>query len=116
MSCNTEEVDDCLFLHALDISKIFDQILIKAVDSDIVIVTTAAFPKKIFIKGLWIEFGKGNSLTTLFISNKWKIVFWDKWKLMPEITSIFAKQRNVRLPAETTEENYELIERLFIVL
>ena len=43
--CNTEKTDECLLLYTLDISKNFDQILIKAVDSDIVIITTAAFRK-----------------------------------------------------------------------
>ena len=57
--CNTEEGDKCLLLHALDVSKSFDRILIKTVDSDIVIITIAAFRKSPSIKELWIELGRG---------------------------------------------------------
>ena len=40
--------------------------------------------------------------------------FWDTRKLMPEITLIFAKQDNFTVPAEITEEDYKLIENLYI--
>ena len=43
-----------------------------------------------------------------------KIAFWDTRKLMPEITPIFAKQNNFTVPAEITEEDYKLIENLYI--
>ena len=58
-SCNTEEGDKYLLLHTLDISKSFDRILTKTVDSDIVIITIAAFQKSPSIKELWIELGRG---------------------------------------------------------
>ena len=62
MTCNTEEVDECLMLHTLEVSKSFDRILIIAVVSNIVIITTASFRKILFIKELWIEFGIVNPL------------------------------------------------------
>ena len=60
---NTREADECLLLHKLDVSKSFDRIFIKTVDSDIVIITTAVFRKIPSIKELWIEFSKGNPLS-----------------------------------------------------
>ena len=63
MPCNTEGAYECLLLPTLDVSKRFDRIRIKTVDSDIVIITTAAFRKIPSIKELWIEFGKGKPLT-----------------------------------------------------
>ena len=48
-----------MLLHTLDVSKSFDRILIKTVDSDIVIITIAAFRKSPSIKELWIELGRG---------------------------------------------------------
>ena len=60
---NTEETGECLLLYTLDVSKGFDRILIKSVDSDTVISTTAAFRETPSIKEIWIELGKGNILT-----------------------------------------------------
>ena len=60
---NTEETDKCLLLYTLGVPKNFDHIHIKAVDSDIVIIMTAAFRKISSIRELRIEFGKGNMLT-----------------------------------------------------
>ena len=47
---------------------------------------------------------------------KMKIAFWDAWKLMPKMTPIFAKQNNVIVPAEITEKDYNLFEKLCIIL
>ena len=35
---------------------------------------------------------------------------------MPEITPIFAKQSNITVPAEITEEDHKLIEKQLIIL
>ena len=35
---------------------------------------------------------------------------------MAKVTSIFAKQSSVTVPAEITEEDYELIGKVFIIL
>lgn len=51
-----KQISVCCYIH-------FDHIHIKTVDSDIVIITTAAFRKISSIRELWIEFGKGNLLT-----------------------------------------------------
>ena len=48
----------------------------------------------------------GRCHTTLSISGKKKIAFWNTWKLMPEITPKFIKQRNLTV----------FIEKLFIIL
>ena len=43
MRCNVEEADERLLLHTLDVSKKFERVLIKTVDSYVVITATAAF-------------------------------------------------------------------------
>ena len=63
--CDLYYVDECLVLYTLDVPKSFVRILIKSVDSDIVITATAAFQKIPFIKELRIEFVKEN-LSILF--------------------------------------------------
>ena len=50
------------------------------------------------------------------VSGNGKIAFWDTWKLLPEITPIFAKQSSVIVSVEIAEENYKLTEKLFIIL
>lgn len=45
MPCNTGEAGECLLLHEFGVSKSFERVFIKTVDSDIVIITTAAFRK-----------------------------------------------------------------------
>ena len=54
--------------------------------------------------------------TTSAISDKRKISFWDTWKLVPEITPIFAKLSNATVPEETTEADCNLTKKFFIVL
>ena len=146
MPCSIEKADERLLLYTLDVSKSFDRVLIKTVDCDVVIIATAGFHKIHSIEELWIEFGKGKSIkfisvheivshlgqltsirlifchalsgcdTTLSISGKRKISFWDTWKIMSEITSLFPKLSKITITAEITEENYKLIEKSFIVL
>lgn len=43
MPRDTEEADDCLLLHTIDVLKSFDRIFIKTSDSDIVTNETARF-------------------------------------------------------------------------
>ena len=64
MPCNIEEADESLLLHIPDVSKRFDRGLIKTVDSDVVIIATAAFQKNP-VNELWIEFGKGKSIYSM---------------------------------------------------
>ena len=62
MLCRIEEANKRVLLHTLDVSKSFDGVLIKTVDSDLVIIATVAFLKILSVKELWIEFGKGKSI------------------------------------------------------
>ena len=62
----------------------------------------------------WIDFSSCD--TTSSILGKGKISFCDTWKIVPEITSIFAQLSKVTVPAEITQEDYKLIEKFFIVL
>ena len=43
MRCNVEGADEGLLLHTLEVSKKFERVLIKTVDSYVVITETAAF-------------------------------------------------------------------------
>ena len=59
------------------------------------------FINVILVHEIVSHLGKLNSIgalsgydTNSFISSKGKIAFWDIWKLMSEITPIFAKQSN----------------------
>ena len=148
MPCSIEKADERLLLYTLDVSKSFDRVLIKTVDCDVVIIATAVFYKIHSIEELWIEFGKGKSIkfisvheivshlgqltsirlifchalsgcdTTLSISGKRKISFWDTWKIMSEITSLFPKLSKITITAEITEENYKSLKNpsLFFIV
>ena len=62
MPGNIEGADERLLLQTLHVSKSFDRFPIKTVDSDVVIIATAAFQKIPSIKELWIEISKGKSI------------------------------------------------------
>lgn len=103
--CNTEEIDYCLLLYALDVSKGFDRILIKTIDRDtviskILINMDQAWQMKsisfILVHDVWcgIAFratyfnwtdffhALSECNAILAISGIRKIGFWDTWKLM----------------------------------
>lgn len=52
MRWNVEGADEHLLLHTLEVSKKFERVLIKTVDSYVVITATAAFQKDSSIKEL----------------------------------------------------------------
>ena len=58
--CNHEEADTRMFLHVAHASKQFSNILIKTVDTDVVVLAISLFTQ-LNISRLWIEFGVGKS-------------------------------------------------------
>ena len=128
MPCNREQADERFLLHEFDASKSFDWILIKTVDTDIVIITKISLYQRIMdwvrqrkihemYSNLWdcialraADFNWTDFFYPLIgcgtassISGKAKISFWDKWKWLPEVTQIFAKLSNITAPVEITE-------------
>ena len=57
MPCTIEEADDRMFVHTSDTAKAFSKLLIKTVDSDIVIMAISTFRRFVGLTKLWIEFG-----------------------------------------------------------
>ena len=62
MPCSHEEADLKLFLHARHTSENRDILLIKTVDSDVVVIAVYAFQQLRNLGQLWIELGTGKSL------------------------------------------------------
>ena len=59
MPCDTEEADERIFLHVKHIAQEYHKILIKTVDSDVVVIALSVFHRVLDISELWIEFGTG---------------------------------------------------------
>ena len=130
MSCTLEEADEHMFLHALHASKNSKSILIKTVHSDVVTIAISVFHKLPMLNKLWIEFGTGKPLKfvpvheiaakmgkvtsqaflffhalsrcdiTSSLSRKGKKLFFETWKLLPDISTTFAKLGTVSTPSE----------------
>ena len=55
--CNHEEANSHVFLHANDMGKCgIDRLMIKTVDTDVLVLAIALFPK-LNLRELWIDFG-----------------------------------------------------------
>ena len=59
MPCDIEEADERIFLHVKHIAQEYPKILIKTVDSDVVVIALSVFHRILGISELWIEFGTG---------------------------------------------------------
>ena len=62
MSCNLKEADERIFLHVQHAAKTYESVLVKTVDSDIVVIALYAYQHIQNLNELWIEFGVGKSL------------------------------------------------------
>ena len=65
MPCNIEESDERMLLHTQHAARTSPGILIKTIDSYVIVIAIAAFHKIEGITELWIEFGKGKTLKYL---------------------------------------------------
>lgn len=144
--CNFEEADERIFVHLKNISNDFPRVLIKTVDSDVVVIAISIF-HKVVLRELWIEFGTGKSLrfipvhevainlgaekcyalpffnafsgcdTTSAMSGKGKKAFYNTWMAMyDEITPLLTKLSTISSRNEIEQEDFELIEAFVVSL
>ena len=83
MPCNIEEADERMLLHTQHAARNYPRILIKTINSDVVIIAIAAFHKIKGITELWIEFGKGKTLKYLPIHEFSECLVIHKSREMP---------------------------------
>ena len=60
--CNHEEGDTRMLVHAKHAAKFFPRILLKTVDTDVVVIALSCYHHICKSKEMWIEFGVGKSL------------------------------------------------------
>ena len=58
-----EEADERIFVHLKYVSREHTSIIIKTVDSDVVLIAIVNFHQLVPLNELWIEFGAGKSLS-----------------------------------------------------
>ena len=59
MPCNIEEADERMFVHVRNAAEDCSRILVKTVDSDVVVIALSSFHRIPSLQELWIEFGVG---------------------------------------------------------
>jgi len=136
------EADGRLILHASDASSGYKKIMIRTVDTDVVILAVAFF-HQLNIEELWVAFGTRDTLhyipihtivaqlgrdksmallmfhavtgcdTVSFFSGRGKKTAWDIWNMMPNLTGVFLELTNQ--PSCISSAHIAVIER-FIVL
>ena len=146
MSCNLEEADERIFLHVQRAAKTYESVLVKTIDSDIVVIALYAYQHIQNLNELWIEFGVGKSLqfipiheisnglgpsvcnaylffhsfsgcdTTSSFSGRGKKSFHETWKLLPKLTPIFYKLSSTANPEEILTDDYKTLERFIVTL
>ena len=146
MPCDIEEADERIFLHVKHIAQEYHKILIKTVDSDVVVIALSVFHRVLGISELWIEFGTGRNIryipihqvasdiglvkcqallffhafsgcdTTSGFAGKGKKSFYEAWRKVPEITPLFCKLSQINSADDITEDEYRLIEKFVVVL
>ena len=141
---NHEEADTRMVLHLADAAKKgYNKILLRTVDTDVVVLSVAAFAK-LEIQELWIAFGTGKNFryipiheiaaslgpaksqalpifhaytgcdTVSSFATKGKKSAWDTWKVYDEITATFLALSAG--PSNITDEEVARLERFTILL
>ena len=78
--CKKEEVDDTMFLYALEMSRLgLKKLLIVTVDTDVVLIALYAF-WDLDLEELWIEFGKGKDRKWLPVHAYVKALGVETWR------------------------------------
>ncbi|CAB4022060.1 Hypothetical predicted protein, partial [Paramuricea clavata] len=67
MPCNIEEADERIFVHVRNAAEECSRILVKTVDSDVVVIALSAFHRIPGLQELWLEFGVGKHLRFISI-------------------------------------------------
>ena len=141
-----EEAEERIFFHAKSVAQSNSKILVKTVDSDVVVIAISVYCRIPSLHELWVQLGKGKDLkyiavhriasnlgvmsasalpsfhalsgcnTTSSIFGKSKNMFYDAWKLFPEITKVFVKPASVQQKSEIYEEDIALIEQYFAMM
>ena len=144
MPCNIEEADERMFMHVRNAAEDCSHILVKTVDSDVVVIALSAFHRIPSLQELWIEFGVGkhlkflpiheiaNSLgpqactaylffhsfsgcdTTSTLHRKGKKSFSDTWKKMASATPVFEKMATS--PGDICQAGRDIIEQFVVAL
>jgi hypothetical protein len=144
MPCNIEEADERMFVHVQHAAELYPRVLIKTVDSDVVVIAIGAFNRINNLLELWIEFGVGkhlkyipiheiaNSLgpqtstaflffhafsgcdTTSSFKGKGKKSFHGTWKAMPNVTPVF--ERVTTSEGDVCEDDQNLLEQFAVSL
>ena len=141
---NHEEADTRMVLHLADAAKNgYNKILLRTIDTDVVVLSVAAFAK-LEIQELWIAFGTGKNFryipiheiaasldpaksqalpifhaytgcdTVSSFATKGKKSAWDTWKVYDEITATFLALSAG--PSNITDEEVARLERFTILL
>lgn len=142
--CNHEEADTRMILHLADaVNEGFQKILLRTVDTDVVVLAVAA-TAKIDIQELWVAFGTGQHFryipahkiaaslgpdksqalpifhaytgcdTVSSFSTRGKKTAWDTWKAYEEVTPAFLALSTG--PAQITDDVVAVLERFTILL
>lgn len=141
--CTQEEADTRLFLHVADAAKKgLKNVLVRTVDSDVVVLAVAVF-QKVDLEEMWIAFGTGSTFcyigihkvvaalgpstsdallafhsftgcdTTSAFCGRGKKTAWDTWLVYPEVTEAFHEM--LQMPQELSDLSLSQLER-FVVL
>ena len=116
--CTIEEFDQRIFLYAKNVAQPNSKILVKTVNSDVVVIAISIYHCIPNLYELWAEFGRGKYIavqtiasnhgvmlssvlaffqalsgsdTNSSIFSESKETFYDRWKLFPEITKVLVK-------------------------
>ena len=134
-SCNHEEADTRLLLHAADAGKCgFEKVMLQTVDTDVVVLAIATF-HDLALSEIWIAFGVGKHLRyvpvhviassigqqkskallafhsfsgcdqTSSFASIGKKTAWEAWAIYDEVTEVFQSSNSRRHPT-ATEEGY----------
>ena len=144
MPCNTKEADERMFVHVRNAAEDCSRILVKTVDSDVVVIALSTFHRIPSLQELWIAFGVGkhlkflpiheiaNSLgpqastaylffhsfsgcdTTSTLHGKGKKSFSDTWKKMASATPVFEKM--AMSPGDICQADWDIIEQFIVAL
>ena len=146
MPCTIEEADERVFIHANDAEKEFSRLLIKIVDSDVVVIAVSIFHRITGIQELWIEYGLEKYLKyipihqlasvmgtvqceaflffhaisgcdrTSSVHGKAKKTFHDTWLMLPELTPVFSRLSTITDVTDSSTDDLKLLERFFVIL
>lgn len=144
MPCNMEEADERMFVHVKHAAENCPRILVKTVDSDVVVIALSAFHRIPGIQELWLEFGVGKHLkyisiheiatslgphistaylffhsfsgcdTTSSVQGKGKASFNETWKKMPCMTPVF--ERMSLSVGDVSETDTDYLEQFVVAM